>query len=121
MKKPLNFLVIGCLMFFSCQSNELNDVDPVEALAVEATKFNDLGHFVLNENRLNKNFKEFLYGEIEKQFDGDYNVLIDVLLEKNVNSKSKAVGFSKRIIDEFQSQDIYPQIFIPFYEELKAE
>lgn len=121
MKKPLNFLVIGCLMFFSCQSNELNDVDPVEALAVEATKFNDLGHFVLNENRLNKNFKEFLYGEIEKQFDGDYNVLIDVLLEKNVNSKSKAVGFSKRITDEFQSQDIYPQIFIPFYEELKAE
>lgn len=102
----LNFLVVGGLMFFSCQSNELYDVDPVEALAVESSKFNDIGHFVLNENRLDKTFKEFLYGEIEKQFDGDYNVLIDVLLEKNVNSKSKELEFSKRITDELRGQDI---------------
>lgn len=120
MKKSFTFLVIGGLMFSSCQSNELYDVDPVEALAVESSKFNDIGHFILTENRLDKNFKEFLYGEIEKQFDGDYSVLVDVLLEKNVNSKSKQLGFSKRIRDDLQVQNIYPQVFIPFYEELKA-
>jgi hypothetical protein len=121
MKKLLVFLVVGGLMFFSCQSNEIYDADPVEALAVESSKFNDIGHFVLTENRLDIGFKEFLYGEIEKQFDGDYNVLIDVLLEKNTSSKSKVLGFSSRLTDELQAQDIYPQVFIPFYEELKAE
>lgn len=121
MKKSLHFLVIGGLMLFSCQSNELYDMDPVEAVAFESPKFNDIGHFVLNENRLDKNFREFLYGEIEKQFDGDYNVLIDVLLEKNVSSKSKALEFSKRTTDAMQDQGVYPQLFIPFYEELKAE
>jgi hypothetical protein len=121
MKKSLTFLVIGGVMFSSCRSNELYDVDPVEALAVESSKFNDIGHFILTENHLDKNFKEFLYGEIEKQFDGDYNVLVDVLLEKNGNSKSKQLGFSKRITDDLQVQNIYPQVFIPFYAELKAE
>lgn len=121
MKNPLHFLVIGGLMLFSCQSNELYDVDPVEALAVESSKFIDIGHFVLTENRLDKNFKEFLYGEIVKQFDGDYNVLIDVLLEKNVSSKSKALEFSKRTTDAMQDKGVYPQLFIPFYEKLIAE
>lgn len=113
-------MAIAGLMFFSCQENELYDVEPLKNSVSENSKYNEIGHFVLNENRLDENFKEFLYGEIEKQFDGDYNVLIDVLLEKNVNSKSKELEFSKRVTDELQGQDIYPQVFIPFYEELKA-
>ena len=82
-----------------------------------------------------EDFRTLLYQEIEAQFDGDYNVLIEALAE--MNSGSSTVGSqmitalgSETVFNnalhafkelEGESDKYYPQIFIPSYEELKAK
>ncbi|MGI6338684.1 MAG: hypothetical protein ACOXZV_04810 [Bacteroidales bacterium] len=64
-------------------------------------------------------FKSYVYDEIEKKFDGDYNVLF-----KNVENKFPSAEIlkseeSKSSKGYFDNLKRYPQIYIPFFEELK--
>ncbi len=76
----------------------------------------------------NKTFKQGVYAEIEKRFDGDFNVLIETLQASiDKNSLSKNTDFAKNTKQSSQSFkgldniDFYPQLYIPFYQELKKE
>lgn len=124
MKKTFIFsysLIVACGILFSCQTNDFIDDSPVESTTFESQKFKELGLFVLRENRLDEDFKDFLYDEVEKQFDGDYNVLIDVLLAHSADPSAKELDFSKRAAVAMHDQETYQQIFIPFFEELKTK
>ncbi len=63
-------------------------------------------------------FNNYVYSEIEKKFDGDYNVLFS----KIDNSFNKGGMLSSKYNETSMFFDLikkYPQIYIPFYEELK--
>ncbi len=62
-------------------------------------------------------FKNYVYKQIEKQFDGDYNVLLNKV-ENEYGNKLKSAKINNTI-SFFDSINKYPQIFIPFYENLK--
>lgn len=68
-------------------------------------------------------FRDLVYAEIEKQFDGDFNVLIKTLAEKNPESAdltNKLTAFYD-LVKKYDNRQHEPQIFIPFYEELKQK
>lgn len=79
-------------------------------------------------------FRKLMYEKIEQKFDGDYNVLFHHLSKATINGSPvldkmmQASGSARvRISAEnamnafinFDGEDFYPQIYIPFYEELK--
>lgn len=76
-------------------------------------------------------FREILYQEIEKQFDGDYNVLFETLANSTVDNVPTGVRMAASLKTEesyyaalkafknIEGTDFYPQIYIPFYEKLK--
>lgn len=129
-------------MTFSCEKEENVQVLENE-VAPEATISEPLAYTEQNLKVLGKaaaslsddpEFRKILYSEIEKQFDGEYNVLFETLAEKP-SSKSTSIGkrmstTSKTGKGFFKAQqafkgiedtDYYPQIYIPFFEELKAK
>jgi len=123
------------------------EITPVEpppvnlSSARQATEYTDqhlkvLGKLVLGLSK-NERFRSILYKQIEEKFDGDYNALFEVLeteismsMNENVtksfftqNSIESNWHFSK---DAFKKKslanvpyDMFPQVFIPFYSELK--
>lgn len=115
------FLFVGSLLIFSCQSEDQDLIDPGKNLNTIESKFKDLGFHILTENRNNDSFKILLYKEVEKQFDGDYNVLIETLLNDSDVFSLDISSSSNRVNFEMQDEGIYPHVFIPFYEELKSK
>ncbi len=81
---------------------------------------------------LNQQDRQMVYQEVEKQFDGDYNVLLETLIaQKMAANRSKPnetlqvfdrqiKDFTQQVMKESKEQ-VYPQIFIPFYEDLKQK
>ena len=74
----------------------------------------------------NKAFKKNLYAGIESKFDGDYNVLIETVLtsiKSNISSKDNLIFENSKSSNEafkgIVDKDFFPQIFIPYYSELK--
>jgi hypothetical protein len=75
-----------------------------------------------------KEFRSSLYSEIENKKFGDYNVLLEELLEKGKNetfasrikaNNSSDFDLSLNAFKEIEGLDYYPQVYIPFYEELQ--
>jgi hypothetical protein len=78
--------------------------------------------------------RALLYKKIEQQFDGDYNVLVETLLKEGepYQLTKKTTDFLQN--DDWQNSveafkqgrieiadDLFPQIYIPFYEELQQK
>ncbi|NJN40912.1 MAG: hypothetical protein HC811_00370 [Flammeovirgaceae bacterium] len=77
-----------------------------------------------------KEFRSILYSFVEEAFDGEHNVLFKHLMEETKNPTharmlgNKLVGEKLDILNAFSNikgKNYYPQIFIPFYDELKAK
>ncbi len=63
--------------------------------------------------------RDFVYKQIERKFDGDFNVLFGIVEEEinqNYQSKKGEINLS---LDFFKDKKLFPQIYIPNYEELK--
>lgn len=81
---------------------------------------------------VDESFKDHLYAEINKKFDGDDNALINTLLNPSINSNASVVAMASQLraisllnatLNAFkgiEGQDLNPQIYIPFYENHKA-
>ncbi|HOU96645.1 MAG TPA: hypothetical protein PLN06_08490 [Bacteroidales bacterium] len=115
--------IILIIVIYSCQKED-NSIVNERKLELD-TIYNEL--FTLGEQvcELNSSidFKNLVYQEVEKKFDGDYNVLISIIESKYLNSdepgnKGLNLKSSCNILKEWKK---YPQIYIPFYEELKSE
>jgi len=74
------------------------------------------------------NFRAMLYSEVEKQFDGDNNVLFKQLAENASQANARTQGIMTEMSvteaqDAFKAiegTDYYPQVYIPYYEEMSA-
>lgn len=127
----LPLLFFSTFVLHSCQDigETLHDNASLPTVIPEAEAGSNLaiiGHAVLRLSA-DPEFRNVVYREIEKQFDGDNNVLLETLLEPHLaakmNNKTDATEF-KNALNSFYENDgmkRYPQIYIPFYEELKEK
>jgi hypothetical protein len=94
-----------------------------------------IGKGVLSAS-VNTNFRKMVYTEIDKKFDGDFNVLVNTLGEnaskmninlvqnvaKNMGNASDMMANAQNAMNAFKNiegNEYYPQVYIPFFEELK--
>ena len=121
-------LTISTLAFLqSCEKKELinEQKDVIEENMNfdngEVIELVNIGEYVANLFSIKSNFKEKVYLEIEKMFDGDYNVLMKTI-DSDIELKSvmPKVSESYQIaMNGFKLKSQYPQIYIPFFEEHK--
>jgi hypothetical protein len=141
------FLAITPLIIFSCK-DVYNDLNPnntsLSSQRVSATddpmkyaqeNLKMIGLGVLKSSN-NEDFRNMVYSEIGKKFDGDNNVLIKTIEEKaqqlnisivesiaqgmNDNSLVKAKE-SMNAFKNIDSKEYFPQVYIPFFDALKKE
>jgi hypothetical protein len=134
-------IVTACLSLsvFSCK-DELSNVPPLNQVIKDPFKYTldnltTIGKGVLNSSK-NNDFRKMVYSEIEKRFDGDEDVLIKTLEEnasrmnvslvqniaKSMRNSSDALvsaGSVLRAFSNIEGNEYYPQVYIPFFEELK--
>ncbi|WP_128546990.1 hypothetical protein [Larkinella soli] len=94
-----------------------------------------IGRGVMFSISRNEALKSLLYQEIEKQFDGDYNVLIETLektnslfkLKNNIElANNSPMGRTSgddvlKAFEGIEGNTYFPQVYIPFYENLKKK
>ena len=105
--------------------NEITEKSRIDQNDYVSGHFKKIGESVLNLAS-NPVIRESIYREIDKKFDGDNNALINTLLTLSINSKftisEKALHEealkSSNAFFNIESKNFYPQLFIPFYEEL---
>ena len=77
-----------------------------------------------------RDFRKLVYTEIDKKFDGDNNVLLETLSKELTSSNGRVAGAlsgnekfktSLEAFKNIEGENYYPQIYIPFYEELSEE
>jgi hypothetical protein len=66
-------------------------------------------------------FKDYVYSEIDKKFDGDYNTLLKNIEKGYHHSDILKGGNSGMSMNYFKDQKLFPQIYIPFYDELNKK
>ncbi len=123
------------LFFASCgfqdeiskNAEKIDDNSNIEQIAYTKNNFKNIGTElakIANDNF----FRMVLYREVEKKFDGDYNVLLsDLISELKQRSKngrmSSVTTLSLNQIEpsllffkNIDGRNYYPQIYIPFFE-----
>ncbi|SFF39420.1 hypothetical protein [Spirosoma endophyticum] len=138
--KSISFLLISVLVY-ACHGLEPNDIgaNGARSLAITdpfnytETNLKKLGKGVILAASEDSSFRNLIYAEIEKKFDGDYNVLIKTLNQKstalNINLREKILQANENpsddnaliAFDNIEGKSYNPQVFIPFYQELKKE
>jgi hypothetical protein len=138
-----SIITIISLVVFSC-SDDLQWVDEHEieksnlATATMADKvaytekhLKTLAKSALSLSK-DSEFRQMVYDEIDKQFDGDFNVLFETLsatpgsdnsiygikMAKTFNSPH-IFSTALHAFKDIEETNYFPQIYIPFYEELK--
>lgn len=126
----LTFLLF--IFFLACKNNEISPGPTVtfidEPGLPEVTRlFVPLARSVW-DIALNDEARAVVYQEVDKQFDGDYNVLLKTLVHsgqgENRTIEKEALTMLKARIDDFNvgaKETVFPQIFIPFFEKLKED
>ncbi len=109
---------------------------PIESQSYEAQvaytekNLKSLGQSLLKASKDNA-FRKAVYKGVEEKFDDNYNVLIEVLANRKIEGGDDArarvlsYGTEEDVFDDalnaflnIDSTNYYPQIFIPYYEEL---
>lgn len=148
------FILLVFLLLASCEDGSDEDNNPIprqdiitEKSTIMSSSQTDqfayvrkyLGHIGMGLLQFSQNseFKELLYSEIDRQFDGDNNVLLQMLIDRSASGKINLISEtdqflsrnnvdgnvtkSMRAFEDLGNEKLtlYPQIFIPFYEELR--
>lgn len=122
--KKIRILLSFCIIILlsACKNDVVNDT-----LQSGISKFNNQDEAIVKlEDAILKlsvepSFVELVHNEVEKKFDGDYNGLID-----RINKAGEAVCLKSAnllpeidsIISFFNSNKLYPQIYIPKFDEI---
>lgn len=137
MKTKLLGLFVILISLLACQEGEISTLD--EGLTgAEMSLIKNPEKFLVDNFKVlgasvaslanETEFRELLYWEVEKQFDGDYNVLFETLLsqelpEGRVSSTLSHSSLSD-VLETFkvavEGEELYPQIYIPYFEEMNA-
>ncbi len=135
-KLGLGLILLSLLFVISCEDQTLNDEQPLNIS--EVTNQRDVAFATENLSiygaslltfQKDSDFRKVLYAGIEDAFDGERNVLFKTLLQEDKNPiqarklTSSLLGSKEGIMNAFaniEGKNYYPQLFIPFYDELKA-
>lgn len=130
------------ILFNSCQTEDIINKNTLTALAENANheaelkfaseRLTSIGQVILLESADNQS-RAYLYGKIEKRFDGETNVLIESLINENptysarISNNLSSLFGNEGNLDNYlasfkniKGSNYYPQLFIPFYDELKS-
>jgi len=129
----LVLLVVSLLI--SCEDQTLSDNVPIEEHILSVTEeieytrenLKAYGRSVLALQG-EKDFKKKFYALVEESFDGERNVLFKTLLQEEKSPMARRLqtelqkngNVALRAFDNIEGKNYYPQIFVPFYDELKA-
>lgn len=133
--KKLIIIVFVVAVVASCQNEKITP-DSDTSLVFEKVDLNNLTSITQNFIPLSKTawkfsqsseIRESIYSKIENKFDGDFNVLFNDIIDADLGSRTIYAELSSEVstnITMFQKvspeEIIHPQIYIPFYEELKG-
>uniref|UniRef100_UPI004049E508 hypothetical protein n=1 Tax=Fulvivirga sp. TaxID=1931237 RepID=UPI004049E508 len=126
------FVAFSCREFETIESQQLESSD-LELSDVEYTEkyLTQLGAYAALISKDEK-IRSLVYSQVEKKFDGEYNVLLEDVVNLSPTNPTLRVSEKsvsdfeaklKKALDAFKSKegvDYYPQIYIPYYEEVKA-
>jgi len=135
-KLGLGLILLSLLFVISCEDQTLNDEQPLSNskvinqrdVAFATENLSIYGASLLTFQK-DSDFRKVLYAGIEAAFDGERNVLFKTLLQEDKNPiharklTSSLLGSKEGIMNAFaniEGKNYYPQLFIPFYDELKA-
>ena len=121
-------------MFFACQDETTVEEFPLhhsvtldEPVAYTEFHFKQLGTEIA-KLASNPDFRRLVYSEVDKKFDGDNNVLLETLSSALSNSNTRIADnlstnesfkSSLEAFKNIEGESYCPQIYIPFYAELK--
>ncbi len=109
--------VMSCMNEDSVVQEVVQEADPSETVQNELFS----AGIAIGEMYGKPGFRELVYSEVDKKFDGDFNVLV-TNLEKNYPEKELLKsGRMEGPAEYFRKIGRYPQIYIPFYEELSRK
>lgn len=119
------FLAIVGIGLVSCKKNSIETIDIKENISNNKIIDDNAEHMLINTIALLSKcdyFKEILYHEIEKTFDGDYNTLLNTInhiYKSNLHGNEDFNEEYESIIAELNLLGLFPQIYIPNYDFIK--
>lgn len=130
----LKWIALGLIGMVSCNEPlpiDTSDSGQVNSKEIQLAqdKLKIYGQAVLSLGN-NPDFRAELYSEIDKSFDGDRNVLFKTLIEEGRTNSRFARSLKDNLLalnpsalhafNNIEGNNYFPQVFIPFYDELKA-
>ncbi len=127
---PFLGLFLLAIVFYGCQDQEASDEsltpseEPVKSVYAQLEEsLMPFGQIALRYSQ-EPSFRSLVYEEIEKQFDGDYNVLLETVRDRRMEANrgggqelsDALICFTQTYVLE---EKLYPQIYIPFYESVR--
>jgi hypothetical protein len=122
-------ILLYCLSCLSCEEAETNYNDSSEIQRAHETLalFGQAALALQNESE----FRTGLYKQVAKSFDGETGVLIKTLVESNPAARGTQLfqtQINQKITDpklrsgfiSIDNQNLFPQIYIPFFDSLSA-
>ncbi len=117
-------VAMSLTIFNGCQKDDelLNykDENNLSDTEYAYNKLSLIGFNVLKDSKDSK-FKNHVYNKVNEKFDNDFDVLLKDLEISNQNSSLKS-AINSNVLEAFKGIDdnnYYPQVFIPFFDELK--
>ncbi len=125
MKRKIGYPFFWVFVVFSLLGScEKDNTNFNEEMQIEyqkcdaASELYTLGEGVADLTKVNS-FKLHVYEQVEKKFDGDFNVLIETVQDDFPSNGLKSAKIQNSL-NYFKDGNLFPQIYIPFYEELKS-
>jgi hypothetical protein len=133
--------LIACSIFFNTSCNVQDDLSENRNLIDTKSYEEQVDYVKSNLKNIgtelallvnDESIKEIVYDQVERRFDGDYNVLIEHLIDSisqsysssrisSVSAKSiQDINLSLERFKGIGQNNYYPQIYIPFFESLKT-
>lgn len=131
MKKLFYFIAILAITFVSCNKNE-NDIDETQAKTnpdalYAKTEYNlDMRDFAMAVNEAvntNKSFRRLVKEEALKKFDGDYDILLSNVVEKQVshNNIDNGISTPNKVKANFTVRDLLEDAYYTLNEKNKLQ
>lgn len=109
--------VMSCMNEDSVVQELVQEVNPPESLQNELFTTG----IAIGEMYGKPGFRELVYSEVDKKFDGDFNVLVTNLVRNYPENDLLKSGKMAGATEYFRKTGRHPQIYIPFYEELNRK
>lgn len=111
-------ILSASLFLISCSEEPVKQDNLNNSQETSLTSREEIHSLINNIVKLSANseFKQLVYDEVSKRFDGDDNVLLTNLNGKSLKSASIDQKYGS-VVSALKDKGLYPQIYIPQFEE----